>query len=348
MESKEYFIKIVENITKYLETKNLPDNLASTIKNETGVDERKAKDIVSNISATIKVIDKNHKDLQKAKKEGKTRREWLQEKLEDTLKQYDKNKIEEYIKTIKESLDRANKEIRIEVFGDNIQSSNTPSNYKHSTIGFKSITNDFQNQIKSNTILEAIITGNEPPSTTSTRQNEIQAIKKYFEEELDSDYDIKIKKAISIATDIAKTKNLLSSQLKDKTPDEIAIIVDKGLTSAKLAYKLANNELNTIDAIEYTIDRNTAILNSAITRTTTKYGGLIGGKIGGWIGSIFGPTGTIAGTSIGRTIGKYAGHKIGSLISQGAKTIASTAKSIAKNTVETIKDIARSFCSIFA
>ena len=40
-----------------------------------------------------------------------------------------------------------------------------------------------------------------------------------------------------------------------------------------------------MDEVEYTIDRNTAILNSAIVTATTKYGGVIGGKVGGFVSS---------------------------------------------------------------
>ena len=351
MKDKNKFISLVEETTENLSEDKLLDNLSKKVQDETGIDIEKSKEIVESISKTIDLIDESYQDLKQAKEEGQSRAEWLKGKVGESLKKYTDSKKEEYIKEIKDSLDRVNKEIGIEIFDKDIDLSKPLKSYKYDGLNEKAIIDDFQNQIKNNTILGAVI-AEDGSFRIDKKHKEIQAVKEYFEKKLDSDYDKNFKKAISVATDIAKNKDLLPPELKDKTPEEISMIVDKGVTSAKIAYKLAKGELNPMDAVEYTIDRNTAILNSTIVTTTTKYGGAVGGKIGGFIGSIFGPAGTVAGTAIGSVVGKLAGYKVGEFISKGVTKVASVAKSVAnsittgvKSVVSSVGNAVSSFCS---
>lgn len=329
-QNQDKFIKIIKNSVENISGVGLINDLSEIFQDETGVDIEKAKKIVDDISRTIDLIDTNYQDLKKAKEEGKNRTEWLRDKIGENLKDYSDDKKEDFIKEVKNSLDSANKEIGIEIFDKDLNLSRPLKSYKYDDLNSKAIINDFQEQVKNNTILGAVINEN-GIFKIDTKHQEIKAVKQYFEEKLDSPYDKNFKKAISVATEIAKDKDLLPKQVKNKTPEEISMIVDKGMTSAKVAYKLAKGELNPMDAVEYTIDRNTAILNSAIVTTTTKYGGAIGGKVGGFIGSVFGPAGTIVGTTIGTVVGKVAGHAVGKFISTGVKKIASVAKSVASS-----------------
>jgi len=346
MQDKNKFLDILEKSIETLKSEKLLDELTNKIHDELGTDIKKAKEIVDDISITIDIIDQSYKDLKEAKESGKSRQEWLKGRLQDALKQYTEERKEEYIKEIITSLDNVNKEIGIEIFDKNIDFSKPPKSYSFDELNAQAIIDNLQNQLKNNTMLEAVI-AEDGNSKVDIKHKEIKAVKEYFETKLDSDYDRNFKKAISVAINIAKNKDLLPEELKDKTPDEIAIIVDKGVTSAKVAYKLAQAELNPIDAVEYIIDRNTAILNSAIVRVTTKYGGLVGGKIGGYIGSIFGPAGTVTGTAIGTTVGKLAGYEVGEFISKGVKKLASGAKSIANKAWDRVKSTGSKVASLF-
>jgi len=348
--TKNQFQNIVESSINVLSEDNLKDNLAKTIENNTNLDLEKSKQLVDDITNTIELVDNNYKDLKKAKEDGKTRTQWLQEKVDivvGDLPSDDKNQL---VQEIKSNLDISNNEMFKEVFNEDIDLSKTLPNPKYEDLNKKAIIDDLNRQLKDNTVLGAII-NEDGKFEINTKHKEIQAVKEYFEAKLDSEYDKQFKTAISVATEIAKNRDLLPPSLKDKTAEEITIIVDKGVTSAKVAYKLANGELNAIDAVEYTIDRNTAILNSAIVTATTKYGAIAGGAIGRFIGSIFGPTGTIVGTAIGTVVGKFAGNKIGEFINTGVRKVASVAKSVASSVVSgvksTVSSLARGVASFF-
>ncbi len=339
--NKNEFKDIVDKSTSILSTDDIKENLAKTIEDNTNLDLEQSQQLVEDIADTIELVDKNYKDLKKAKEEGKTRTQWIQSKVDIVVKDLSSDAKDKFVQEIKTSLDTSNNDMLVEVFDETVDLSKKLPNSKYKDLNKKVIIDDFSRQLKDNTVLGAII-NEDGKFEIDTKHKEIKAVKEYFEAKLDSDYDKQFKTAVSVATEIAKNKDLLPPSLKDKTPEEISMIVDKGVTSAKVAYKLANGELNAMDAVEYTIDRNTAILNSAIVTATTKYGGVAGGKVGGFIGSIFGPAGTIAGTAIGTVVGKFAGNFVGGLINKGVKKIASVAKSLASSVVSGVKSVARS------
>jgi len=339
--NKTKFQDIINESVDVLSSNNLKENLAKTIEDNTNLDLQKSQQLVDDITNTIELVDKNYKDLQKAKENGKTRTQWLQNKVDIVVKDLSNDNKNKFVEEIKTNLDISNNNIILDVFDESVDLSKKLPNTKYEDLNKKVIIEDLSRQLKDNTVLGAII-NEDGKFEIDTKHKEIKAVKEYFEVKLDSNYDKKFKTAISVATEIAKNKDLLPPSLKDKTPEEISMIVDKGVTSAKVAYKLANGELNAMDAVEYTIDRNTAILNSAIVTATTKYGGVIGGKVGGFIGSIFGPAGTIAGTAIGTVVGKFAGNKIGGLINKGVKKVASVAKSVASSVISSAKSVVKS------
>ena len=342
--NKNKFQDIVNESVNILSNDNLKEKLAKTIRDNTDLDFQKSQQLVSDIADTIEIVDKNYKDLKKAKEDGKTRTQWLQGKIDFFVKDLSNQTKNQFVQEIKSNLDSSNNNMLIEVFDETVDLSKKLPNSKYEDLNKKVIIDDFNRQLKDNTLLGAII-NEDGQFEINTKHKEIKAVKEYFKAKLDSDYDKKFKTAVSVATEIAKNRDLLPPSLKDKTAEEITMIVDKGVTSAKVAYKLATGELNSIDAIEYTIDRNTAILNSAIVMTTTKYGGIIGGKVGGFIGTIFGPAGTIAGTAIGTVIGKFAGSKVGEFINTGVKKVASIAKSVANSVVSGVKSLVSSVAS---
>ena len=304
---------------------------------ETIIDTPEDKEVFNRISKTLELIDENYKDLQKAKESGKSRTSWLKDKVNENIKEYTDDKKEEFIKEVKGSLEKANREIALEIFDVDIELPKPLNNYKYDELNQKVIIDEFNKQIKDSSILGSIL--NDDKDFKIDDYKDIKEVKEYFDKELYSDYDRSFKKAVAVSVEIAKERDILSKDIKDKTPEEITMIVDRSLTSAKVAYKLSKGELNPIDALETIIDRNTAILNSAIITATTKYGELWGGNIGATIGSIFGVGGTVLGAKIGRTVGKLAGYKVGNAISRGVEKVA---KSVASKAWEGTKSIASS------
>ncbi len=334
------FIDIIDETLQRISNENkVIDSLSKILEKNTALSAAESQKTVQDISDSIDLIADNFEDLQIAKNSGKTRMEWLKNKLDETITKYSPENPSDLITEIKGSLKDSNIKIGIDVFGKEIEISEILISSKYENLNKTAIVKDFQEEIKNNTLLGAIVF-EKNSITIDEKHKEIQAVKDYFNAKLDSPSDNNFKKAISTATVIAQKNNLLPVQLKDKTPDEIAMIVDKGVTAAKVAYKLGKGELSPIDAVEYTIDRNVAILNSAITKTTTKYGGIVGGKVGAFIGSVFGPVGTVIGAAIGTVVGKVAGYIVGTVICEGIKKVASAVKSVCSTAWEGIKSVA--------
>ena len=333
------FINIIEKTTEKISNENALEQLSDIIAQETSLDSSEVKRTVDAISTTIDLIADNFEDLQNAKDSGTSRTEWLKGKLDETIDNYKIENTEEFISEIKDSLKKSNTNIGIEVFGKEIDISKPLTSSKYDDLNKTAIVNDFQDEIKNNTLLGAIVFENGKVKIDD-KHKDIKAVKDYFESKLDSEKDKDFKKAVSAATVIAQKNNFLPKQIANKTPDEIAMIVDKGVTAAKVAYKLGNGEVSPLDAVEYTIDRNVAVLNSAITKTCTRVGGVVGGRVGGVIGSVFGPAGTVTGAAIGTVVGKAGGYLAGKIIGKGVEKVASAVKSVAKSAWEGVKSVA--------
>lgn len=337
------FVEFIEKASEVIsgDAGMLNNDLGKVLQNNTRYDASQSLEIVGSIAKTIDMIQDNFEDLRQAKENGKSRTEWFREKIDETIETFKIQDSNHLISEIKDGLSSSNKQIGVEIFGKEINISEPLLSSDYSDLNKTAIINNFQEEIKNNTLLGSIVFEKGSVKIDETHR-EIKAVKDYFAAKLDSSSDKAFKKAVSTATLIAQEKDLLPKQLKDKSPDEIATIVDKGVTAAKIAYKLGNGELSPLDAVEYTIDRNVATLNSAITTTCTRYGGLVGGKVGGFIGSIFGPAGTVAGAAIGTVVGKVGGYVIGKVIGEGVKKVASAVKSACSAAWEGLKSVASS------
>lgn len=335
------FIGFIEETTNAISASGgqLNNELSKLLNNNTEYNEKQAKEIIEDISNTIDLVQNNYEELKKEKEEGKSRTEWLKEKIDNTIETYKIENKEELIAEIKKGLSDSNTKICTDIFGKEIDISEPLLNPEYDDLNKTAIISDFQEEIKNNTLLGAIVFENGSVGIDQTHK-EIQAVKDYFNAQLDSPNDKAFKKAVSTATIIAQEKDLLPKQLKEKSADEIAILVDKGVTAAKVAYKLGKGEISPIDTIEYTIDRNVAILNSVITKFCTKTGGKIGEKVGSAIGSIFGSVGTFVGAKIGKVVGKVGGFFVGKVIGKGVKIVANAAKSVCSRAWNGVKSVA--------
>lgn len=337
------FIEFIERTTSSInmDEEAQKENLSTILNNNTEFNEVKSKEIVEDISKTIDLIQDNFEDLQKAKDAGKSRSAWFKEQIDQTIEIYKIESPNELIAEIKDGLSESNTKIGTEVFGNEINISEPLLNPTYDDLNKTAIINDLHEEVKNNTLLGAIVFENGKIKIDDTHK-EIQAVKEYFNAKLDSPTDKAFKKAVSTATVIAQAKDLVPKKIKDKSPDELAFIVDKGVTSAKVAYKVAKGELSPLDAVEYTIDRNMSALNSVITKTCTRVGGKIGGKVGASIGSVFGPVGTAAGAKIGTVVGKAAGYAVGKKIGEGVNKVAGAAKSVVSKGLAVVKEKAKS------
>ena len=343
LDKKEQFIEVYDQINDLLpegiSSQKLADKLVKTLQQESILSVDEAKLSVEKISSVIDLINNNFFSLQQSKLQGKSRTTWLTERLEETINKYEIMNKEEFVSEIKGSLQLANQKIGENVFDSYIGDLSQVLSNKFEDINKIAIVKNLQEEIQTNTLLGAVIVES-GIAVLSDNFTEIKAVKEYFEAELDSSKDILFKKAIVTLTLLAQKQNLIHLHDSDDTPEELAMIVDKGVTEAKVAYKLGKGELSPIDAIEYTVDRNVVILNSAITTTCSRVGGKIGTKLGAAIGSVFGPSGTLIGGRIGDVVGKKAGYLVGKYVGEGVKKVATVAKSLATKAWDSVKSTA--------
>lgn len=335
MENK--FNEILEKtlVFENLDEKTGLQKLSDTIATITKIDIESAEKTVKTISDTIDLVDKNYKDIITYKEKGGTAQSWLNERLDELDSKFPDKNVS--LDGVKEELKDAAKDSLKMLMGDSNKDIDD-------IIARLSKTDNIQHHIGLNTLSDLMALSQADDKTLKIEENPI--IKKYFEDKLDSERDLNFKKATSTAVYIAG-KNKILPQAANKTANEIALIADKSLTEAKVAYKVAIKELNPLDAAEYLVDRSVSIINSAIVTKTTEVGGAIGASIGTFIGSIFGPTGSSIGAKIGGILGKMAGYKVGEFISEGVKKIVNAIKSIASKAWEGAKNVVGSIADFF-
>lgn len=320
-------------VAENLDSRVSLQNLSNALVIQADIDSEEAKKTVEAISYIIDLVDKNHKEIIAYKEKGGTAQSWLNERLDELDSKFPDKNVS--LDDVKDELKNVAKDsLKILVGEDNKDIDEL--------IKRISKADNIQYPIGLNTLDHLLALSKTDDATLKVEENPV--IKKYFEDKLDSERDLNFKKATSIAVYIAGKKGVLP-QAADKTADEIALITDKSLTETKVAYKVANKELNPLDAAEYLVDRSVSVINSAIVVKTTLAGGMIGSSIGGFIGSVFGPTGSALGVKIGGTLGKMAGYKVGELISEGVKRVGDAVKSMASKIWDGAKSISRKIAS---
>jgi hypothetical protein len=290
---------------------------------------------VGKVSETVDSIVMNLQELQGLKKQGFTREDWLKTKIDNSTEKLTEEIKIDVINAVRCGLITANKEMGIPVPETGVK---VLSPFEG--LNAKVIVSDLTSEIRDNTLLGAI-SFESGSINIDKKHKEIKAVKEYFESKLDSPNDPLFVKAVSTATVIAKDKGLLPKVFENKSPEALAMIVDKGVTNAKVFSKIGSGELSLMDGVDYMIDRNVSRIGSIVVKSCTEVGGKIGTNVGAFVGSIFGPAGTALGAAVGNVVGKVAGYAVGNLITTGLKKAGAWVKDTARN----VYDGCVNFCS---
>ncbi|WP_409305733.1 hypothetical protein [Peribacillus sp. SCS-155] len=304
-----------------------------------------AKNLINEFSTTLEDIEQDFQSLLTAKKEGKSRSQWLQSNLDGILQQF-QDKDNNLINSIKTGLSSSNNSLIKSIFEEDSIISIPLKDSQYEDLNKKAIIEDFLTDIKNNTLLSIVSFDKEKGVAFNKNHKELKILQDYFNERMDSPLDINVKKVATTGVLIANKKGYIPF-LKDKSIDEMAMIVDRGLTSAKIAYKIAKGEIDPINAVDYMIDRTTSTVKTAVTKVCRKAGGAIGSKVGGFVGSVFGPAGTVIGSKVGRIVGEVAGQAVGNCISKGIEKISTKAKEFVSNTWSSIKSATGNVFSLY-
>ena len=307
-----------------------------------GYSDQEQKYVLEEISNTIDMLDESFSSLQEFKVNGGSRAAWLKNNIEKIIFKLPDDEKSVIMKEMKTALFNANDEIYKALYQQQLPEgfSQIIKNFRMSDVNAVAVIQGVDKDIQTNSILNAITQSGVQALPIFKEQFEIPTIKQYFESKLDSPDDKNIKKVVAFAAEMAKKKGF--KPLLGKAPAEIAMIVDRGVSTAKLAYKVANREVSAVDAADYMIDRTASTVNVAVIKTCQKVGLNVGAAIGGTLGSIFGPTGTVVGTTVGRVVGYVAGTVVGTVITKGVEIISDAAKSVVRSACSGISSVSRS------
>ncbi len=167
-------------------------------------------------------------------------------------------------------------------------------------------------------------------------------LKDFFESSLKGSTQVGVQVAVSGAVVVAAKNGLLGAVLKNTPAKHIVSMAYLAMENAKVLYKLANNELTGIQAIDAMGKTSTSLLVSMAAATE-------GAAFGGGIGLAFGPVGVCVGGFIGGVVAGMAGSQIGEKLYEDSKKIVRTAVTIVENVASevasSIKSVARALNS---
>ncbi|MEI6336439.1 MAG: hypothetical protein WCS87_17925 [Methylococcaceae bacterium] len=291
------------------------------------------KQTVVQISATINAISLAYSEIQRYKSNGLSLNIWLRDNLNKAIQDLPQAEQDSIIEAAKTAMNSGNVELfkqlsngetDINVIAELASTSFTDLNKT-------AIASNLKEELKLNALLSAIAL--ETVSTDSQQESTIAQA--YFDTPLDAETDNDVKKVVAAAVEIAKKKKLLAEELNQASTIETTATVDAGLTSAKVAYKVEQKELEPIDALDYLIDKAAARVIAVVDSTCKTVGGNIGAKVGAALGGLFNPAAVVLGAKVGRVIGVAAGKKVAELVNTGVSVVANAAKTVVRSVCET-------------
>lgn len=217
---------------------------------------------------------------------------------------------------------------------------NNPTNMKFTDYNKDSGKNNFANQYEKESIqlsaLQSFLIGEASTFNNNSSIIESKYIKEFLETPINDKKENVLKKIITTAIYIAKSRGTLPVDLPD-TPIEIASTVDEALTHLKVAYKSAIGELDIIDATDVLIDRLT-IRTIAIADKIIEKGVPIAIDTFCFALSNVCPSVRFV-IPIIKSFEKHITVATKTLVIHGIKRLAETAKSIVKKTISLFKTV---------
>ena len=285
----------------------------------------KAQEVHNEVNDYFERVDSNYKEIIQYKEKGLSRNKWFEEKLAH-YEQLSPGSANEITNAIGAAHQKHLKNYDVE-------SLQKPVTVPFASVGKRIIMNSLDKSISENTYITMLET--EQLFSNTESQNGDPATMRYFEETLDVPYDTSFKK-LGTATVLRVQESGKVKLLEDKSPTEIAAIVDRTYTTAKVGYKIAKGELKASNATDYLIDRSVARIEAIVHRKAKEYVGKLGMHIGAALGSYFGPIGAAIGGTVGKVIGEKAEKFVAEKVTGGIKKVASYAKEKVDSIVNSI------------
>ncbi|WP_107670932.1 hypothetical protein [Cyanothece sp. BG0011] len=292
---------------------------------------------------TIDSLENYHRDLTNAQKKGKSKVNWLKANLKAITNIKDIRKIGEIVQSIQAELINSNNQHLSSLLDENVElfpeiSPGEITRIDEETEAVQGLLGNVQNNSLLTTLscvqqIESVV-----EHLDTNNQNVSQVAKDCFEGELGNDSELVAKKLVTCGVIVADNEVPMEA-LEGMDAPQIAIVVDMGITIAKVAYKLAQGKMQVNKAMDYIYDHFVAAIGTVTQAVVQLQTQLMGTQIGAILGSIFGPVGTLLGGIAGGVLGRLAGNPIAQSIKKGVVKIGQFAKESVIKVVDTMKQV---------
>lgn len=292
---------------------------------------------------TVDSIESYYRDLNNAQKRGKSKLSWFKATLKNITNIEDARKIAKIAGEIQTELAKTNNKQLSSLLDENVE---VFSPVQDSTNEQEVILETLAS-IQNNSLIRVFSVGQQIESLAknlgSDNDNGLNVAQKYFESDLNNN-NLTLKKLVTCGVIVANEEFHIEA-LDGADGTEIALMVDIGLTIAKVSYLLSQGKIKTVEALNHIYDRTIAASCVVVDKVFKAKGMLIGATVGGIIGTVFGPAGTAIGGTAGAIAGKNAGKLVSKFATDGVKNLAKKAKkSIVNNAekaVEKVKEVGK-------
>lgn len=282
---------------------------------ETYGDAAKGAAAYDEVQAYFSRVQQNYDALQAYKQTGKSSAKWF----EDQLTKLEQNMPQSAALVVNAMQDGHHEQLR----AIGVETDDEPFTQSYSGVGKRIATQLTRNVIEQHTYMNMLQTEEQFEALEVKGEN--PAVVRYFNEQLDSPYDQTFKE-LGTAALIRVQQTDKIDVLKEKSPTELAAIVDRTYTVAKIGVKIATGDMQPSDATDYLMDRAYAQVETIIHHKAKEVGGNVGATVGAAIGAYFGPVGATVGGVVGRFVGEQAGAVVAKTVTTGLKKVVTYAK----------------------
>ena len=204
--------------------------------------------------------------------------------------------------------------------------------------------NESESQYSKIASLQSLVLGNEIATQDLPFLKEYECIKRFFDAPFNSPEETSLKKVFATGIVAAIGKGILPFTI-DKSPEVIASTIDSGLSSAKIAYKVAIGDIDAIEAADKLIDHCAAKMITVADKALDYGIPIVAKVIPQMIARVFPPAAKVA-PQIESLINRST-PLIKQIVHKGINHIASYAKSIVQSVAKSAKSMVKASCKVF-
>lgn len=336
---KKYVTKVIgEILTKYdakVRQQDVEEFCEDFVKERDGLKEtNKVIKEVNEGLETIDSIESFYQDLVRNQDQGKSKLHWFKATIKNITNIKDAQEIAKIVGEIQSEFNKANNKQLSSLLDEEV----TVFAAVQKSTDAQEVCSRALGSIQNNSLINIVSVGQQVESLVKNfgfdSENSINIAQKYFEDDF-SNEDLKLKKLITCGLVVASEESHIDA-LDGVDGAEIAVMVDMGLTIAKVGCMLSQGKIKANEALKHIYDRSIAGGCALVKRAFEAKGMIAGATIGGTIGTVFGPIGTAVGGTVGAVAGKYAGNYISKPVTNGIKRLAKRAKAPLMKAVENV------------